>query len=237
MTLQSLRTFGRLLLQNIKANQLSNTDLDTVIKAGVVQVAADIAPLVKDTYFNVSANTREYDIASNVPDYLGVTEVGLWWNSGTADSPNWKQLRPKTKKWLDVNIVNWRDSASGDPEYYYIEGAFIGTHPKPNTALTNGFRLNHVYRPTVMTNGSDYAFEGAVQIPNLEMLDDCILAYVKWKLTPVSGEQMLENPYEAAYDREIERKKSILNRRPDISNDNTNSHNGPRMTPRRRGRG
>ena len=199
MKLSELRTFARISVSTLKGSKFDDTYLDLLIKAGVRLTSQMVECLTKTSYFNSLADIGEYKISENISDYCSIQESGIWWNIGTVSVPQWKQLQPVTKAFLDIETPSWRDADSSTPDMYYIEGDIIGVHPKPDSALTNGFRLDHYRMPAEMTSDDQYPYEGATKIPHLEILDECIIAYVKWKASPIVGEEQQENPYEAEF--------------------------------------
>lgn len=234
MTLADLRKFSRLYVSKLKGGKLESIELDVIIKAGVKLIAQEIECLTAYSNFNAAEDVGEYKISVVATDYAKVQESGLWWNSGTVDDPDWKRLKPVSRAYLDKYSTNWRDAGSGSPEEYYIEGDIIGVYPKPADALVNGFRLHYFRFPQEMVQDTDYAFEDGVSIPHLQVLDDCIFAYVKWKSSPIVGDNQMENPYEAEFYRELSRKYTLIHSRKDISNYTGTNRNkvkfrGPRL--------
>lgn len=215
MTLDQLKTLARAYVPGAKVSVIADGTLEILLNAGVVEVAALTVCLKTNKKFDIVANQREYVISSVLGDFLVMDDPGIWWYDGSS----WKQLHPKTMKWLDENRPNWRDEASGDPMYYYQEGDTIGFHPTPDTSQTDGAHVYYGRKPLAMTEGGHYPFERATEITHLTILDDAILYYWKWKIQPAlnkdASDDFRKNEY--AFKNEVASKKAMLARRPDIS--------------------
>ena len=139
MTLANLRILARAYVPGYKT--ASNSVLDLVINNGVKDIATFSACLKKNDTFNVTAETMEYALSTELTDFLVPDKPGLWWNAGTAGSPDWQKLDPKTLETLDYDRPDWRDEDSDDPLEYTIDGDVVTIFPKPDTTLADGFWL------------------------------------------------------------------------------------------------
>jgi len=229
MTLDNLKILARAYVPGAKTNVVSDTVVELILNNGAVEVAALTICLKTNKKFNVVADQREYLLSSVLGDFLVMDDPGVWWNDGTS----WKQLHPKTMKWLDENRMNWRNEASGDPMYYYQENDTIGFHPKPDTTLTEGFHIYYGRKPVLMTAAEHYAFEGITEITHLSILDEAILYYFKWKVQPAlnkdSADDFRRNEY--AFKTEVALKKAMLARRPDMSASRYTQMQGAKVRP------
>lgn len=229
MTLAELRKFARLYIPSLKGSKFDNDDLDIILKKAVIEISKEILPLKTEKKFNISEGQASYKITDIATDFLSIDRSGVWYLSGT----KYKRLDPVTEKWLDNNIENWRDLEQGTPERYTYDGEQITLHPTPDTTTTDGGWLYYGRKPQEMNAATDYPFEGATLMPHLDNLDDTILLYVKWKLMPVVGDQILENPYQKDYEIDLVRKKRQINRRLDIKSFDKYGRKNTRLRGRR----
>jgi len=228
MTLNDLKTLARAYVPGAKTSVINDTVLELILNNGAKEVAAITICLKANTQFNAVADQREYSLSSVVGDFLVMDDPGLWWNEG---GTHWKQLIPKTMKWLDENRANWRDEDSGNPMYYYQEGDTIGVHPKPDTTLASGFHIYYGRKPTPMTDATHYAFEGSTEIDQLSLFDEAILYYWKWKVGPALNKDNSDDfrKNENAFYNEVARKLALFRRRPDMSASRYNQMQGMKI--------
>lgn len=213
MYLSQLRSVGRAMIPGAKVQVIDNTVFDLILNEGVKDIAAFTLCLKSNKKFNVTAETAEYNLSSAIEDYLAVDKPGLWWYNGTI----WKQLYPKTLKWLDENVPNWRSVGSGNPLYYTIDGDIITVHPTPNTTLSSGFWLYYGKKPTPMTADGHYPFSGSTtELTHVSIFDMAILMYAKWKIEPMINKDQDANLSMQEYLRERNEKQALFYRREDI---------------------
>lgn len=219
MTLANLRTLIRAMIPGAKVSVITNTVLDLILNNGVRDIAAYTACLKTNETFDVVADDDEYDLSTEVTDFLVMDKPGLWWNAGTAASPNWLQLHPRTLKYFDKHSPSWRDDDSDDPQEYSIDGDVVTIRPAPDTSLTDGFWIYYGAAPTAMSAAASYPFSGSTtHYTHLDVFDDAILAYAEWQLQKMLNKG--QDPYklkETAYVRIREEKFSLFKRRLDIS--------------------
>jgi len=208
-----LKEFARAGTPYAKNSAVSNTIVERVLYKGVVEVARRTKCLSKNKTFNLVAETSEYTISQHVSDFLLMDKPGLWWYNGT----DYRQLEPKTRKWLDDNITNWRTLDSGTPRYYYQEQNVLGIYPKPDTTESDGAKIYYFAKPTKPSTDEQYAFEGATEISSLEILEDCILNYFRWKTLPMLTKDDEYNRAENQYKRSLVEVIKLIKERPDIS--------------------
>lgn len=208
----------RMYVPGAKTTVISPTVLDLLINKGVDDVNSYALGYVGSKKIDVVAEQQEYEIHTEISDFLLIGKSGLLWNSGTVATPVWKKLIPITKTYLNKHISNWRDVDSDDPIYYYIEANTIGIYPKPDTNLTDGFWLDDYYKSaTEMTDSGDFPFSGSpTQIVSLLDFDDVIVDYVRWKLQKVLGNKAQGVISEAEYVKLRAEKSLLIKRRPDI---------------------
>jgi len=219
MTLSNLRTIARAIVPGAKLAIVSNAVLDLILNRGVRDVAAYTICLKVNSTFNVTAETGEYILSTEVTDFLVPDKPGLWWNRGTAASPDWVKLYPKTLQTIDKDRPTWRDDDSDDPLDYSIEGDILTVVPKPDTTLASGFWLYHGRTPADMTAVGHFTFSGSTtEYANLSIFDDAILAYWEWKAQKIFNKgqdqyKLKETDYKVAREEAF----NLFKRRPDIS--------------------
>lgn len=221
MTLTNFRTLIRAYVPSAKSSVVKTTLLDLLINKGVEDVNIKAAAFQGDKKFDVKADVRTLLMSEEVDDYVAFDEGGLWWNSGDADSPNWRKLDPLTSRSLNDQFPRWRDQDSDNPLRYVSEGNNLQIDPMPDTALSEGFWGFYIKKPEAMTVGTHYPFSGSsTEIASLTVLDDAIIDYVRWKLAgPLRSEEkgiLLEKDY----DKSLNERIYLLKRRLDISANN-----------------
>jgi hypothetical protein len=214
MTLSQLRTLARAMIPGAKLQVIPNDVLDIILNEGVKDIAAYTICLKTNKQFNAVADTSEYNLSSQLGDYLAVDKPGLWWYN----TSQWRPVYPKTLKWLDENKPNWRDSSSGSPLYYSIDADILTITPAPSAAATSGFWLYYGKKPTAMTAEEHYPFSGSTtELTHLSMFDMAIILYTKNKIEPMLSKDMDANLSYQEYLREREEKMFLLYRRKDIA--------------------
>ena len=220
MKLSELRTFSRLSLPGAKKNRITNTQLDTIINVSANDVNIHLGLLPQDSKFNVKADQYKYDLSDSeetVERFTAIDNLGLYWNSGTAASPDWSRMETKTLKWLGNNFPQWRDAGSGDPQYYAKKGRYLYLYPTPDTALTDGFWLYFIEKAPTMSANGDYPFGNSVEIPEFSILSDVIIKRVEWWIAPMFTKGVSKANILAEYFAMIEEKRALLNKNLDIT--------------------
>lgn len=218
MNFLELQNMARTYVPGAKASVLDPDILKTMLNRGALDVCSYTGCLKKNEKFTVTAEVQEYSITSKFSKYLNIDKKGIWVYDGT----QWKQMIPKTVKWLDENEPAWRNAASDLPMYYYIEGDNIGFHPMPETTRDLGAWIYYTRRHTQMSDDGHYPFHAendqTTEIPWLSILDDSILEYVEWKLyKPVSKETVEVDDKQKVYYINLDQRMKQINNRPDIS--------------------
>jgi len=165
------------------------------------------------TEFTTVVDKQIYNFSTYVPLYLGMAKDGVWFNnSGTS----LKELFPKTIRWLDLWIRNWRDLTSGEPQWYWVLGDDLGLYPKPSTAAT--LRVYHLKKATAMDNANNYPWTNTTtEVTALQAFDKPITTYARWALTSAVGVPTNEDPLYKRFLLEVKLAKEQTNRRPDWS--------------------
>ena len=220
MNLGNLRVLARLTIPEAKINRINNTNLDLIINEVVKDINLRLKLLNQDEKFDVTAEKYKYDLSSSaetVTRFAKIDDLGLYWNAGSSTTPDWTRLIPKTLKWLDDNIPQWRDAGSGDPLYYAKKGKYLYIHPTPDTALTDGFWLYFIEGAQAMSEDAHYPFGYSSEIEEYAILTDAIIKGIEWWITPMVGEEkgsILEE-----YLAILNIKKSMLKENLDITSD------------------
>lgn len=229
LNFSELKTLSRLYVPQAKPNIVDDTVLSLILNEGALDVAFHSLCLKANTKFNAVADQYEYNLSSVVTKFLAIDKPGLWWNDGN----QWKQLFPKTLKWLDENIPTWRDADSGSPRWYYQNGNTLGIHPAPAVSLSNGLWLYFAQAPSSMSEASHYPFHQqglqTSEQSHLAPLAHSIITYVEWKLHKVLNKDEESKMTREMYISEITTIMDEIERRPDIVASSDNRYSGPRI--------
>ncbi len=233
MKLSEFESFIRLIVPSANSQRVSQSRLRLLINKGVRKINVTGKVLTKKGYFNAVADTGEYTITdqSGILDYVLVGESGVWYNNGTEASPNYIEVEGADRTYLNEKIPNWHSAGSGQPKYAVFDPNLIVIVNKPSASLTNGFMLpDYVYNTVDMTLPDHYPFSGStVEWPNLEVLDDAIIDYVRWMLRLSIGKKQEGIVTRQEYDATVNLAIRLLNRRPDFR-----SNSDFRLSGRRR---
>ena len=215
MILSQLRSMSRAMIPGAKVQVIPNADLDLILSAGAEDIAAYTVCLKANKKFTITADKYEYKLSTSIGDYITVDKPGLWWYTGS----KWKELWPRTLKWLDINRPNWRDLGTGNPLYYSIDSDVITLSPTPNTTLSNGLWLYYGSKSVSMTKNSDYPFSGSdVELSHLSIFDYSIIAFARWRILPMLNKEADADKLYQEYITEREMKNIQLKKRLDIAN-------------------
>ncbi len=222
MNLGNLRVFSRISVPSAKVSRISNTNLDIMINEICRDLNARLHLLRTDGKFDVVADKQKYDLSDSdetVDKFSKIDKMGLWWNAGSASSPDWRRVIPKTVKKLDKDFPGWRNQNSADPIYYAKHGRFIITYPTAATALTSGFWLYYVENPVPMSENSDYPFGNTSEISEYSFLSKTIIKGVEaWLEKPVGKDKESTQAF-AEYLIMVEDARGMLAQSLDIQSD------------------
>lgn len=229
MTLLEIKNYVAWLCPGVKLNNAPTGVVDNAIQIAADEVAARTLCLPKNKKFNADASDGEYSLSTIDSEFVQIAESGLYWNAGTAGTPDWKQLDPVTIKWLDENRRNWRNEEAGSPEVFYQDGDTLGVFPAPESALTEGFWLYYGLKAYTMTDDSQYPFYGTSQIARLSILDRAIALHFKMQALSAADKRddfkITQNEYEA----EILKVKGILKTNLAVLNSRNNRFMGRKI--------
>jgi len=212
----------KLQVPNVKESGMVDSEVVSLLNQGVDQVNL-LAKVYKGyTDINIVANQQAYQLSSVAPTFLGTDDKPVYFLD--SDS-NWQKVYPKTKEWINKVYPNWLNAAAvAIPQWYWIEGDELGFYPKPSTSQASGARLFHLKKSTGMSNNDHYPFTGSgTEITAFIPLDDAIVAYAKWKLSPAVGAVTDSDLREREFLAECRKGAMQVRRRRDINIDWTNS--------------
>ena len=208
-------------LQRIKlaVPNFNDTGVDDTYLTELLNQAVDQVNLLTKVYrgytdFNIEADKRVYELSSYVPNFLGTDKRGLFFLDSDG---NWCELYPKTEIYPDYLNA----SSVAIPEWYWIEGDNLGFYPPPSTSQSSGARLYHLKKATPMSGNDDYPWGGSSHITIFDALDDAILAYVIWRITPAFGAVTDVDLRYRDYILAAKRGARQVNRRRDMHNEST----------------
>ena len=203
-------------------NQIGATDdqLTDILNEGVDKVNVFTKVYKGYTDFAIEAEKQIYNLSTVVPTFLGISKPGVFFKDSNSA---WQVVYPKTLAWLSKTYPTFLNASSvAVPKWYWQEGDDLGFHNKPSTSLANGCRIYHLKKGTPMSSGDHYPFTGSTtQITAFEPLDDGILAYAKWQLTPAFGKMIDIDLGEQRFLKECRKGAKQIKRRPDLTLDSS----------------
>ena len=212
MKYSDLKSLARAYAPQATAEQIDDTNLGLLLRQGALDVASRLFCLKTDQKFASVADQRAYVLSTVLTRFLAIEKSGIWWNDGDSYVP----IYPRTLAWLDENRVNWKNEASGNPQFYAFDANEVYFSPPPSASTANAFWAFFSQIPPTPSNDDWYPFGGETEIPRLAPLSECVLYYYKWKALGVLGKPQEMDEFEPVYEREIERKRQFLNIRKDL---------------------
>ena len=214
MTLENLKKLAWAVIPGANKNNVLPTLLTLILNKACDDIAEYTCCLPENETFDVVAEDGEYLLHEELTRYLTMDKSGLWWNDGT----QWKQLNPRTLAWLDRNRPNWRDLDSDDPEDYAISGDALTIVPKPDTDLTDGFKVYFGQAPDYMSANGDYPFVGdSTELTHLRIFDMVIIKFAELLVLPMINKKIKPDIILKEYQALRKEKYSLFKRRKDIS--------------------
>lgn len=215
-----------------KPAKFTDSILNSLFKSGARDLAMHGVLLPTDSKFSAVASQAEYNLSSVVSGYLTMDRGGLWWNSGTASVPAYKQLDPVTPAWMDINRKNWRDAEEGEPEVFWVEKNLLNVWPEPEDSLTDAFWLYFGQTPYAVASDSQYYFYGTSELEHLAIFDDAMILYAQWKSLGGMDKRDDYRLAEKAYKDERDEKIALANRNLALNQSRYNrfSYGSRRMT-------
>jgi hypothetical protein len=228
MNLQNLRNLAREIIPSLKVDQKPNETtttqigLDLILNEAVKDIAAFTGCLPTNKKFNAVASqgtvANPYVLSTVIGNFFTMSGGGLCWNEGTAASPQWKTLNPRTIEWMNEHRNNWREIAAGTPEDYVIDGDNLIIVPAPVSSLASGFWLFYGKAPTVMSATSHFPFSGSTtELTHLSPFDMAIIYFARMVISPMYNLQTNENLSLSQYTKERNEKMGLIRKRDDLS--------------------
>lgn len=209
-----LKALGLIYTAGAKPGTFTDTIMNQIFKNAALDLAAFGVLLPTSGLFNAVAYTgfgaATYDLNTVVEGFLVPDRPGLWWNSGTALAPKWKEILPKTEEWMNEYRRNWKDESPGEPQYYWTKYNNLYVWPGPNASLASGFKFHYGRTPFAVANDDQYYFFGSVEWPNFSLLDESMMLYFKWKSLGALGKEDNYQIAKRTYESERAEKIGIL---------------------------
>jgi hypothetical protein len=207
-------------IPNIKESGITDTELGTLLRQGCDKV--NLLAKVYKTYtdFNIVADQSIYSLSVIAPTYLGIDKKVVYFKDS---SSQWQDVIPKTKKWIEKSYPNYLNAASQNiPTWYWVEEDELGFYAPPSTSTSNGGRIYHLKKAGILANNDHYFWSGnSTEISALNALDDAVIAYVRWKLSPSIGAVSDADLRYNEFLNEVKLGASQIKRRPDLSIDDS----------------
>ena len=220
MKLSELISRIKMQVPNFNQTGLEDTDLTSLLNQACNAVNALTKVYKTYTDFNIVADQREYLLSTNVPLYLGTDKRGLFFKDS---DDKWQDVTPKTEGWVSEIIPDFLNSSSTlIPQWFWIKGDELIFEPPPSTAKTNGARLYHLKKSGEMSSNDDHPFTGnETEITSFLPLDDALVAYCKWKISPAYGAVTDQDLRELEFLKECKKGAKQVKRRSDLTNDSS----------------
>lgn len=193
----------------------------------VINQSCDRINLIAQAYktFASVANVPSqqiFSLSTICPGYLTMSKSGVWWFTTAGTS---MRMWPKTRRWLDNFIINWRDQAPvvANPTWYWHDGDELGFQPASTQLSTNAnkdFRVHYLLASTPMGGDNYYPWWNKItEMTALKAFDDAIIAYAVWKLSPALMDKEGRNYYEVQFKNEVKLASTQVKRQWDLTSD------------------
>lgn len=200
---------------------MQDVTIQNVLNQGVVKVNLATRAYKTEVRVTNTPNQQTYSLSSICPGYLTMEKSGVWWFDASGSS---QRMWPKTRRWLDNFIVNWRDQAPVTvPTWYWHDGDELGFYPASTQQSSNvkkDFLVQYLLRPAPMSGGNNYPWNnGTSELTALACFDDAIIAYAVSKLCPAVFDKEGRNYYDEQFKNEIKIGLAQVKRQPDLVTD------------------
>lgn len=195
----------------------SVTEDDIRLELNIAVDKCNVMTSIYRTYTDITltANKQVYSLSQDIPSFLGIEKSGVWYYN---TSSSWKYLFPKSRRWLDLYIRNWRDLAGGEPNWYWIYVDELGFYPKPSAAQVA--RVHHLKKSTPMDNNNNYPwFNLSTGSGVFEAFDDALVAYAVWALSSAVGKEANKSPEWANFIYQLRLAERLVKKSPDLMSD------------------
>lgn len=200
---------------------MQDVTIQNTLNQGVVKV--NLITRAYRTYVSVPnvPGQQLYSLSSICPGFLSMEKSGVWWFDTLGKS---HRIWPKTRRWLDNFLVNWRDQSPVTiPTWYWHDGDELGFYPASNQQSTNAnkdFRVHYLLRPTPMGGNNNYPWNnGITELTALACMDDAIIAYAVSKLAPAVMDKEGRNYYDGMFEKECKIGMAQIKRQFDLTTD------------------
>lgn len=136
--------------------RLSNTILNARIDLAHERISSITKCIETRIDDNIVADISEYTLSQDWIDIINVMVKDA--------NDEWLSLEKVTEKELDLLSEGWRNDDDTTPVKYYIRNNYLGLYPTPNTAKTDGLRVDMHIRPTSMDDDTDIPFNGLYEM-------------------------------------------------------------------------
>lgn len=228
MNFSNLKSLARAYVPGAKTDAVTAVNLALILNEGALDVAVRTQCMKHYEYINSVADQTSYRLTSLLPYYVSISSEGVWYKSGTS----YIEIIPRTLRYFDNHYKNWR-GVSGTPTEYALWGDLFIPKSYPDEAVTNAFLVYYAQRPMTMADDGHYPFhlpdDQITERSDLAILSDLVLMYTEWKILKILNKR--QDSYEKVneYLEEIERRKKLLDLRPDIVSHNETKFSGPRV--------
>lgn len=184
---------------------MQDVTIQNVLNQGVVKVNLSARCYKAEVKVSNVPGQQTYSLSAICPGFLSMEKSGVWW----FDANGFSQLMwPKTKRWLDNFLVNWRDQdPTTVPTWYWHDGDELGFQPASTQQSSNAnkdFRIQYLLRPTPMGGNNNYPWtNGTTELTALACFDDAIIAYAVSKLAPAVMDKEGRNYYDEQFKSEL----------------------------------
>lgn len=196
------------------AQTITPSAVNTELNNGMNKVAEDTECYRGTFTCTTQANQAQYSLSAICSGYINIWKPGVWFFNASGKSIF---LYPKTKRWLDNFIQNWRDGSSvAVPTWVVIDGDALIFNPAPS--LASVFTVDAVKYGSAMTSDANFPWtNSATEITSLRCLDDAIIAYAIMKLAPAVFDNEGRNYYESVFEKAVQNGMKKLRRRWDMT--------------------
>lgn len=133
-------------------------EIYTWLNDGQKDIARRLKCLRKITDINTTSSTQDYDLISEIPDFIMVDRKGGVYLKVDGSSTNLRRLAFTTEDDLDIENSGWRNVSAGIPRKYFYDKVKkqISLFPKPNStnAGTDYLSISHYRFPKVLLAGT-----------------------------------------------------------------------------------
>ena len=219
MTLQQLINRVTRTLPQATGSTIAQQSIIDELNHGVDEINLLAKCLIKTVKVSLPASSSwtEFSLSQLFSGYLGIDKTGVWFFDANGKS---YYLYAKTKRWLDINIRNWRDTTGGNiPTWVYIRNDALGFYPYVNVSGCS-ISADCIVKAPPMTNTANYPWSNSTsEITTLRPFDNAICAYAIWKLAPAVFDKEGRNQGEQEFTSEIKKAMSQINNRQDMTSD------------------